>query len=56
MIGNNNRFVVEDYDNKTIKSVVTNLRNIVSGYVPKTDNRIIGYVGNKKPTEKIKTY
>ena len=46
MINNNDRFVIDGYDNKTIESVVKNLAGIVSKYIPKTDNRIYGYIGN----------
>ena len=45
-INNNDRFVIDGYDNKTIESVVKNLVDIVSKYIPKTDNRIYGYIGN----------
>ena len=46
MINNNDRFVIDGYDNKIIESVVKNLAEIVSRYIPKTDNRICGYIGN----------
>ena len=46
MINNNDRFVIDGYDNKIIESVVKNLAEIVSKYIPKTDNRIYGYIGN----------
>ena len=45
MINNNDRFVIDGYDNKIIESVVKNLAEIVSKYIPKTDNRIYGYIG-----------
>ena len=48
MINNNDRFVIDGYDNKIIESVVKNLAEIVSKYIPKTDNRINGYIGNKE--------
>ena len=48
MINNNDRFVIDGYDNKTIESVVKNLAEIVSKYIPKTDNRINGYISNKE--------
>ena len=46
MINNNDRLENEEYDNKTIESVVKNLAEIISKYIPKTDNRIYGYIGN----------
>ena len=48
MINNNDRFVIDGYDNKTIESVVKNLAEIVSKYIPKTDDRISSYIGNKE--------
>ena len=48
MINNNDRFVIDGYDNKIIESVVKNLAEIVSKYIPKTDNRINGYISNKE--------
>ena len=35
MINNNDRFVIDGYDNKIIESVVKNLAEIVSRYIPK---------------------
>ena len=46
MINNNDRFVIDGYDNKTIESVVKNLAETVSKYIPKTDKRIYGYICN----------
>ena len=48
MINNNDRFVIDGYDNKIIESVVKNLAEIISKYIPKTDKRIDGYIGNKE--------
>ena len=48
MINNNDRFVIDGYDNKIIESVVKNLAEIISKYIPKTDKRIGGYIGNKE--------
>ena len=31
---------------KFVESVVKNLAEIISKYIPKTDNRIYGYIGN----------
>ena len=33
MINNNDRFIIDEYDNKTIESVVKNLAEIVSKYI-----------------------
>lgn len=43
MINNNDRFVIDGYDNKIIESVVKNLAEIVSKYIPKpiTESTVI---------------
>ena len=50
MINNNDRFIIDEYnhDNKVVESVVKNLAEIISKYLPKTDKRIGGYIGNKE--------